>query len=154
MINRHVTAIYCDDIRFEVGNKHSYIGVYFGKMFVAQFPLQLPKLCIAISVNTPIGMPFKKAVISVLNGKTAIAEIPLDESTLNTQVIPPEVLKNDVSDTERTFQWNTIVALSPFQIEGPTMLKIRVQTETEELRGPGLEIEMLGAVAGTASALQ
>ena len=34
------------------------------------------------------------------------------------------------------------------------MLKIRVQTETEELRGPGLEIEMLGAVADTASALQ
>ncbi|SRR5713226_1625668 len=153
-MNRHVTAIYCDDIRFELGNKHSYIGVYFGKMFVSQFPVQLPKLCIAISVHTPIGTPFKKATIRVLNGKIAIAEIPLDENTLNTQVIPPEVLKNDDSETERIFQWSTIVALTPFQIDGPTMLRIRVQTETEELKGPGLEIEMPGTVAGTASAPQ
>jgi len=99
-------------------------------------------------------MPFKKAVIRVLNGKTVIAEIPLDENTLNSQVVPPELLKNDDLDTERTFQWSTIVALSPFQIDGPTTLRIRVQTETEELKGPGLEIEMPGTVAGTASALQ
>jgi hypothetical protein len=44
-------TIFCDDIRFEVGGKLTYVGAYAqGKMFVhSPFPVVLPKLCLGIS---------------------------------------------------------------------------------------------------------
>jgi hypothetical protein len=151
MIDRYVTTLFCDDIRFELGNKQSYIGVYYGKMLVPQFPLQLPKLCIAIAVHTPVNKPFKKITFRVLKGDTTLGEILLDDSVLSTQVVPASSV--DYADVAKMFSANTIVVLAPFPIEGPTMLRIRVQTESEELRGPGLEIEMPGTIARQQPAL-
>jgi len=42
-------AIICDDIRQEVGNKTSLIGIYGREIFVSRFPFSFPKLCFAIS---------------------------------------------------------------------------------------------------------
>jgi hypothetical protein len=40
-MDRHIQTVFCDDIRHEVGGKHSYIGVYSGKLFVPTFPATL-----------------------------------------------------------------------------------------------------------------
>lgn len=43
-------TLFCDDIRYEVGGKVSYIGTYFGAMYVnAEFPLTLPKFALSIT---------------------------------------------------------------------------------------------------------
>jgi hypothetical protein len=43
-------TIFCDDIRFEIGNKITYTGVYSDKMLThTGFPTVLPKLCFAVS---------------------------------------------------------------------------------------------------------
>jgi hypothetical protein len=46
-------AIFCDDIRMEIDNKVTYVGVYVGNtMFVrSSFPVTLPKFCISVSFN-------------------------------------------------------------------------------------------------------
>lgn len=45
-------ALFCDDIRMEVGGKASLIGVYNGHMYVNQdFPITLPKIGIQITVS-------------------------------------------------------------------------------------------------------
>jgi hypothetical protein len=44
-------AIICDDIRQEVGNKISLIGIYAKDIFVTKIPFTLPKLCFAINYN-------------------------------------------------------------------------------------------------------
>ncbi len=46
-------TIFCDDLRQEVGNKVSYMGVYQGMMFVPAFPVALPKLCAAVTARFP-----------------------------------------------------------------------------------------------------
>ena len=38
-------AIICDDIRQEVGNKISFIGIYGNNISVTKFPYLFPKLC-------------------------------------------------------------------------------------------------------------
>lgn len=42
-------AIICDDIRQEVGNKISLIGIYSKDIFVTKIPFTFPKLCFAIN---------------------------------------------------------------------------------------------------------
>jgi hypothetical protein len=42
-------AIICDDIRHEMGDKFSLIGVYGSDIYVAQLPFLFPKLSAAIS---------------------------------------------------------------------------------------------------------
>jgi hypothetical protein len=42
-------AIICDDIRHEMGDKFSLIGIYGSDIYVAQIPFFFPKLCAAIA---------------------------------------------------------------------------------------------------------
>lgn len=46
-------AQFCDDIRREVGNKLSLMGVYGGDLFVAETPAFIPKLAVAITFLAP-----------------------------------------------------------------------------------------------------
>ena len=48
-------VIICDDIRTEVGNKISMMGVYQKDIFVPKFPFILPKLCFVISYENMKG---------------------------------------------------------------------------------------------------
>lgn len=42
-------AIICDDIRQEISNKFSFIGIYGPHILVTKIPYVFPKLCFAIS---------------------------------------------------------------------------------------------------------
>ena len=44
--NRTVIAQFCDDFRQEIGNKFSLMGCYGTDLYVPQFPITLPKLCV------------------------------------------------------------------------------------------------------------
>ena len=44
-------VIICDDIRQEIGNKISLIGVYSKGIFVTKFPFTFPKLCFVIDCD-------------------------------------------------------------------------------------------------------
>jgi hypothetical protein len=41
-------AIICDDIRQEIGNKLTFVGVYQDQIIVPRFPFTFPKLCFFI----------------------------------------------------------------------------------------------------------
>jgi hypothetical protein len=45
-------AIFCDDIRMEVGNKLTFAGCYFGVMFLnSDFPATIPRLCVSLEYS-------------------------------------------------------------------------------------------------------
>ena len=145
-MNRHVFTIFCDDIRQEIGGKLSYIGVYGAQMFVPSFPITLPKLCLAMSMITPIDAPFRKLAMRILKDDTQLAEGVLDE----TQLAGAVEASTDVPADERKDRILTLQSMfvfSPFQLEGPCTLKVRVETESGELRGVGLRIDQAPAPA-------
>ena len=41
-------TIICDDIRQEIGNKHTFIGIYGPNILVTKIPYVFPKLCFVI----------------------------------------------------------------------------------------------------------
>lgn len=48
-------AIICDDIRQEINNKVSYIGIYGSDILVSKLPFSFPKLCFAVSYRNAKG---------------------------------------------------------------------------------------------------
>ncbi len=73
--DRFVHAIFCDDIRQELGNKVSFMGCYQSELFVPFAPLALPKLCVYVTISTPAERPFKALSIRVDQGSNTIANI-------------------------------------------------------------------------------
>ena len=134
--DRILTAIYCDDIRHEVGNKMSFMGCYQSELFVPAAPIGLPKLCVYATVLTPLKRPFKSLTLRVV----------LDEDTeLARMEIPSEVLSNltDVLDSTATRKSiSTALMFSPFFIEKASVLRIVADTEEGEIIGPRLLIKI------------
>ena len=135
---RHLEVIYCDDIREEVGNKLSYMGVYTGELTVPNAPVLLSKLCVVVKVITDIDDPFE-------NLEVRIVAVKGDDETeiLSTGSIPyltdrPQL---DAGSTRFIAQMNFM--MSPFQITEETILRVKAITEREELRGTALRIRIV-----------
>lgn len=134
--DRLLTAIYCDDIRNEVGNKMSFMGVYQGELLVPVMPTLLPKLCIFISAWTLKEHPFKSLVIRAVLGddsELARIEVPSEGFALAT-VVPDE--------TTTRLMVGTSLVFSPFFIEKETTLRLLATSEEGEIIGPRLRIKM------------
>lgn len=139
-MNRFAYAIFADDIRHEIGNKRSIIGIYTAKMFVPGFPVLLPRLCISITIITPITRPFKSATIKVLADEKVLAEYPLDDALIaQQQTVPPD---EENPDDNFVIQAGAEMQISPFPIEKPSILRVRVITEDEELKAGAISIEL------------
>lgn len=137
--DRFVTAIFCDDIRQEIGNKLSYMGCYQGELFVPMAPIALPKLCVFASVWTSKEKPFKSLTIRVVqDDKTELARIEIPEEGIKeaSQI-------TDKTSTQKAF--STAIVFAPFAIEKPTMLRLMATTEEGEIAGPRLLIKVAPA---------
>lgn len=134
MTDRRIEVVYCDDIRAEVGNKHSLIGVYTGDLFISTMPVVLPKLCAWVNVITPVSSPFSELRIRVLHDDTVL----IDTGNLfedGTQSPPP-----NENGQRQVMVVNFSVTLSPFQIDGESLLRIVADTEDGELKSRPLRI--------------
>lgn len=144
--DRILTAIYCDDIRHEVGNKMSFMGCYQSELLVPMVPIGLSKLYVYVTVLTPITRPFKSLTLRVvLDDKTELARIE----------IPAEVLSNlpEVEDSTATRKSiSTALMFSPFFIEKASVLRVVADTEEGEIVGPRLLIKVVPDMTATVSA--
>lgn len=137
--DRFITAIFCDDIRHEVGSKLSYMGCYQGEIIVQITPVVMPKLCVSVSVSTPKKRPFKSLVIRVIQD---------DDVELARMDIPKEDIQgitgsSQISDkTSTRISLNTVIVFSPFVIEKPNMLRLVATTEEGEITGPRVLIKV------------
>jgi hypothetical protein len=52
-----MNTIFCDDVRMEVDNKFTYVGVYSGDILVkaSSFPVVLAKFCMVITLLSEAG---------------------------------------------------------------------------------------------------
>ena len=134
--DRILTAIFCDDIRHELGNKMSFMGCYQGELFVPVVPIVLAKLCIFATALTPAARPFKSLTFRVLTD---------DGSELARLDIPPEALAAFPvleDETATSKQVSTALMFAPFIIEKTTTLRLMADTEEGEITGPGLFIKL------------
>lgn len=119
---RCVVAQFCDDIRYEVGNKVTLVGLYNASLFLQEFPALIPRLGINLIVETPIEDIISSVVLKIERGEEIIFQ--------STVTIPPrvsfdEVLQNGHDEiTRRTFGMQ--ISLPPITVMSPCMLRVVV----------------------------
>jgi hypothetical protein len=132
----YLHSIYCDDIRMEVGDKLTLVGIYTGDLVVkGDLPSVLPKLCIQLTYTQPRELAAKeKLTFSVLKGDKTIAELAIPASELEAQ-------RRALSPSATHLAVNVSIILSPFEIDEECSLKPRVQIDDEDpIKGRSLKI--------------
>lgn len=139
-MGRYLHTIYCDDVRLEVGNKQSLMGIYSSELFVPEFPIALPKLCIVVNLVTPIDKPLKELTIKVTKDNETLIEVPVTGEQLSEP--QTSIIENGEKDNpDRRIALNFTLMLAPFHIEKECVLRVRALTESGELKGNGLRIK-------------
>lgn len=136
---RYLDVIYCDDIRNEVGNKFSLMGIYTRELTIPN-PLLLPKLCIAVKVVTDINDPFASITVRVVkinNGE----ETELISTGLLSLSSLADMSAQEGETTCVLLQMQFV--LSPFQIEEEATIRVKATTEREELIGASLRLRIV-----------
>ncbi len=130
---RYLHVTYCDDIRHELRGKVSLIGCYGPDLIADRLPAVLPRLCLRAEVVSPISRPFERLKLRVvLNGETLVEENIPQEGYV------PKASHTPVAPSLQVALF--MVALSPFSIKEPGVLRVEAQTEAEILQGPGLRL--------------
>ena len=112
------TAIFCDDVRHEVGNKISLIGCYADELIVDRLPASLPKLAVHVRVTSPVGVPFRKLLFVARLGEHVLGEL----------AAPDQELRSMASGSGPSLKANAVLILTPFQVSTPGLLCVEVET--------------------------
>ena len=142
MRERYVHCLYCDDARQEDNGKRLYIGVYSARMLVRSFPTTLPSFVVVLTVATPASRPIRELKIRLLKDDEELFSSSLSEESLE-EVAEKISDKPEENLDERIMQFQTHVRFSPFSIDRPCRIKVRVDTEEGELRGTSLDVGSL-----------
>lgn len=134
-MTRFAHSNFCEDIRNEVNNKFSLMGIIGPLLYVPEFPATLPKLCAVVTAITPHDQPFHSVIFKGTMGETVLFEFTMDESQL-------EQMRQSSApiDEPMGFEAKAMVVLSPFHIPSPTKIKVTVVADGEEIRCGGLQI--------------
>jgi len=135
-------ATFCDDVRQEVGNKLSYLGIYGPNLIVRAFPTTLVKLCCVLSVRVPPRSLPKHVVFRLMRD---------DEVLYEADVTPAEIMgatQQDSADAadSKALTIASIAQLIAFPVTQRCLLTARALLDGKELRGGALELIAADAV--------
>jgi len=130
-------SIFCDDLREEVRNKFTYVGVYNDSLVVdSDFPVTLPRFCIVATYaqrNSDDTRPIKlRVTMPGTDGPEVIVEGAIPETTF-TGPDDPEL------EDPITFAAVNIL-LSPFTIHAPGLILVRAFYGDEEIKLGSLKV--------------
>lgn len=136
-------VVWCDDVRQEVGNKPSFMGVYTGGLVVPRLPLTLPRLNAWIVLSVPIEIALVDvSVILSRDDGLALAEIP----AFTPEVPDAPQLRNGVALTRRQLMF--ALTLAPLELpEECKFLQVVVKLGNVEIDSPKLHVQIVPAAA-------
>lgn len=138
-MNRHIQVIFCDDIRYEVGNKISYMGVYNSQLLVNKFPVVIQKLVVAVAVVAPLEEPVDRLNISLCKNEDVLMKSELKKSSESRMV--NENFQNDNGVPFKYQAYQTVFVLTQLLIDEPCTLKLYADTETGIIESLRLRIQ-------------
>lgn len=138
---RHAWTIFCEDIRQEVGNKNSFMGIYNGEMIFDEFPSYLPKLCVISFCETEVSNLLK----------TLSCKVFLNENLLQEQTLPSEhLLQSQQALMGRGSEEDPILKITfgvnfqflGMQFEKPSIIKVIIYADEEEIVAGKLRVKV------------
>ncbi len=143
-IEQHVETIYCDDIRNEVGNKLSLMGIYSSELFTRNFPLTLPTFCIVVKIVSFTHEKLPPMVVKILIDDEVFREETLIE-VRNTKATE----NNEKSILLPAKSSYLIFKIVNLQLENECAIRVRVFVEGKDEPLKGLALNVLKAPSQT-----
>lgn len=131
---RVATCIFCDDIRQEVGNKNSFMGIYDTDLIIyAPAPITLPKFAMVVWLICDIDDTPRSFTVTLFGppGRTQL---------VNGEAHSPEAQLPTVEGATK-FTAKMALQMANLQLLEPGRLEAVVQTERETLRAGWLAIK-------------
>ena len=145
---RYLEVIYCDDVRQEVGNKQSLMGVYPGDLYLEALPAVLPKLCIVATLVIPAAECFESLRIKAMQGEHCLfasGDIPPPDDEVSPGALSADDgLDKDAMDNREDedpmLRLSLVLVLSPFQVDEETLLRVVAELDGVPVSSRGLRI--------------
>lgn len=133
---RYASSIFCDDIRNEINGKISLMGVVGGNLFVPEFPFVTARLCVLITVCTPMDQPFKHLKITGDYAGASLFDVEMDEGQLSqmTSDAPGSPFQTAIAA-------QAMFVISPMTMEESGRLHIALTVDGEDIYCPGLIVQ-------------
>lgn len=130
-------CVFCDDVRFEVGNKMSLMGIYQGDIILnTSKPSLLPRFAVALWVISPIDDPVKELTVRIL--------LPPDRKELvKANFTPSGEVNYSEGATKRVFF--IAIPMSPFPLEDDGFIEVYADTEKGSARAGRLMVRFAPA---------
>lgn len=140
---RVATCLFCDDIRYEIGGKHSLIGIYASDMiFPVGPPITLLKWGIEVIVITDIDDIPEHIFVRVFD--------PFDREIVAIEDTP-KASPEHLVDTTR-FHWRIGAGMPPINLEAPGYIYVMIETEKGSFRAGRLLVRFSQLEATSAAA--
>lgn len=137
MTNRWVHALWCDDIRQELGNKPSLMGIYTYRIIIPSLPITLPRLAVYATIVTEIDNPIKKLIFKIVRDDGFVLA--------NLQQDPVDYTSTPDKTNGDTTKLAITIAVTLNNVEIPReckYLQVLVETESESLDDSKLHIDV------------
>lgn len=72
-----VFAVFCDDIRHEVGNKASLIGIYNGDLLASDLPIFMPRLGVMFQLRTALDYELSNVTYKITSGDEIVMQVDI-----------------------------------------------------------------------------
>ena len=131
-------VIFCDDIRHELQNKNSYMGVYRSELYAPEpFPYNLPKFAMSINYIEDREPPSTGPVTVKIylpgdsDGHPSIeTDLPVEDA--RNQPIPP--IFHNIPLSERRLGITFDLILAPLTLQREGEIKVRAYRGDEEIK--------------------
>jgi hypothetical protein len=129
-------CVFCDDVRQELGNKLSLMGIYVGELIIAAVPpVVMPKFVIVVWVISDVDDPIKRVVTRVLMPPDGTEVLKVEAGEVITLASHMEGARKVIA--------HQIVSVGNFMISAPGMMEVMLETDTGPLRAGRLLIRFV-----------
>jgi hypothetical protein len=134
-------SLFCDDIRFEQGNKMTLVGCYGPDMIInGPIPTVIPKLGILVQLRLPAGSSAaSKILVYFPESKEGEPAVVMDIGAPNEETISASQ-NNLGSDLVPLLSTNVPLLLSPLLIRQAGLIKVRVECGANLIKAGTLRI--------------
>lgn len=142
-------TIFSDDVRYEMGSKLTYVGVYGGDMIVgAEPPVTLSQLCVTIAYrDSPEGLaeqaPYFRVVRITDDGSEELARVDCDIDFVADPLPPSSHTGGPESDYKIFSELRVQARLAGFKLDGPCRIAVRAYKGEDEVRLGSLNVKFL-----------
>lgn len=133
-------TIFCDDVRYEIGDKFSLIGVYNNYLVMDQMPGTIAQIHACVAFRNYVWADDEVVFRILFEDATTDAHVLLIEDRASFVPLEDAVPGDPAFENRyQEIRWN--FRISPLTVTGPGRLKARAYIGDDEYRLGSLEIE-------------